>query len=68
MKITSVFLLCLLAIALICGGCVSTTYYKTVEVRKDPSGNIIETKITESIMQPNQSGHPVTFEYLQGIK
>jgi hypothetical protein len=49
-------------------GCVSTTYHKTIEVTKDANGNITGTRTIESIVQPNQSGWPVKFDYLKGVQ
>lgn len=48
-------------------GCVPTTYHKTVEVMKDADGKVTGTKITESVIQPNQSGYPVKFDYILGV-
>jgi len=59
--------LILFAIPLL-AGCVSTTYTKTIRVTKDANGNVTGTVITESIIQPNQQGWPVQFEYLKGVK
>ena len=66
MKIKSLIILIVMPL-LICG-CVSTTYTKTVQVTKDASGNIVSRTETESVIQPNQQGYPVKFEYLNGVK
>ena len=38
------------------------TYYT-----KDADGNIIQRVETERVVQPNQSGWPMQFEYLKGV-
>jgi hypothetical protein len=58
----------ILGTILLLTGCVSTTYTKTIQVTKDADGHVVNTVITESIMQPNQQGWPVHFEYLKGVK
>lgn len=59
---------CVVGIALLTSGCVSTTYTKTVHVTKDAEGKIIQTVESESVVQPNQSGWPMKFEYLKGVQ
>jgi len=49
-------------------GCVSTTYTKSVSVTKDANGNITSRTETETVIQPNQTGWPVKFEYLKGVQ
>jgi len=49
-------------------GCVSTTYTKSISITKDANGNIVSRTETESVVQPNQNGWPVKFEYLKGIQ
>ena len=60
-------MLVLIAPLLICG-CVNTQYQKTVSVTKDANGRIIGSVETESVVQPNQQGWPMKFEYLKGIQ
>ena len=67
MKITRGILIILVA-SMVLGGCVHSSYTKTVQVRKDAEGNIVSTLITESVTQPNQQGYPVKFEHLTGIQ
>lgn len=67
MKIKATILLVLVA-GMVLSGCVATHYTKTVQVHKDADGNIVSTTITESVTQPNQQGHEVEFEYLQGVQ
>lgn len=58
-----------LAALIVCSGCVvQTTYTKTVSVKKNSEGKIIETVETEGIVQPCQNGYPVKFQYLDGIQ
>lgn len=52
---------------IVMAGCVSTTYHKTIEVTKDGNGNVTGTRITESVVQPNQNGWPVKFDHLKGV-
>ncbi len=58
----------LLALApLTVSGCVATQYEKSVTVRKDADGRIVERVETERVVQPGQQGWPVKFEYLKGV-
>ncbi len=43
-------------------------YTKSVSVRKDADGKIIERIQTESVTQPNQSGWPIKLEHLKGVQ
>lgn len=49
-------------------GCVATQYQKSITVTKDANGKIVSTALTESIVQPNQQGWPVKFEYLKDVQ
>lgn len=49
-------------------GCVSTQYEKAISVTKDANGNLVSTTVTERVIQPNQQGWPVKFEYLNGVQ
>ncbi|MCL7421610.1 MAG: hypothetical protein M8364_11975 [Methylobacter sp.] len=60
--------LSLLAASLLISGCVATQYEKSIAVTKDANGKIISTTLTERVVQPNQNGWPVKFEYLNGIQ
>ncbi len=53
---------------LLLASCVNTQYQKTITVSKDTNGKITGTVETESIIQPNQSGYPVKFQYLKDIQ
>ena len=53
---------------LLLSGCVATQYQKSVSVTKDANGNIVSRTETESVIQPNQQGWPVKFEYLKGVQ
>jgi PBP1b-binding outer membrane lipoprotein LpoB len=65
MKIKSIMLF---IAPLLLAGCVNTQYQKSVSVTKDANGNIVSRTETESVMQPNQQGWPVKFEYLKGVQ
>jgi hypothetical protein len=58
----------IIGLAALCSGCVATQYQKSISVTKDATGNIVSTVETESVIQPNQSGWPVKFEYLKGVQ
>lgn len=62
----SCLLLCV-ASSLAFSGCVATQYEKSVTVRKDADGKILERVETERVVQPGQQGWPVKFEYLKGV-
>ncbi len=57
----------LLSFALAVSGCVQLQYSKSVNVRKDASGKILEIVETETVVQPGQ-GWPIEFEYIKGIQ
>ena len=42
-----------LALVTLLGGCVPITYQKTLSVRKDAMGKVIETTETETIVEPH---------------
>jgi hypothetical protein len=54
-------------LSLFCG-CVNTQYQKSVSVTKDADGKIIQITETESVIQPNQQGWPMKFEYLKEVQ
>ncbi|BCA53733.1 hypothetical protein W02_08730 [Nitrospira sp. KM1] len=59
----------LFGFGLITAGCtVPTTYTKSITVRKDAAGNIIESQETETVVQPGGQGYPVRFDYLTGVR
>jgi len=58
----------LLLVAAFVSGCIATTYTKSITVRKDESGRVIETIETETIVQPNQAGYPIKLEHLKDVK
>ena len=58
----------LLLVVAFVSGCVATTYTKSITVRKDESGRVIETIETETIVQPHQSGYPVKLEHLKDVQ
>ena len=49
------------------GGCVQSQFIKSVTVKKDAAGNIIERVETETVSQPG-SGWAVKFEHLKGVQ
>jgi hypothetical protein len=60
--------LVLLAFAVSLSGCtVPTTYTKSIAVKKDANGKVIETVETEAVIQPGGQGYPVRFEHLKGV-
>ncbi len=60
-------LVCVIGITL--AGCtVPTTYSKSVSVKKDAAGNVLEVVETETVVQPGGQGYPVQFERLKGIQ
>lgn len=61
--------LVLLAFVVSLSGCtVPTTYSKSIVVRKDATGKVIEIVETEAVVQPGGYGYPVQFEHLKDIK
>jgi hypothetical protein len=61
-------LLSLATVILLSGCVVPTTYTKTVTVRRDADGKIVETIETEGVVQQGQDGYPVKFQHLDGIQ
>ena len=53
------------AIALGATGCVQTIYTKTVQVRRDPSGNVLDITDVESVSQPGRQPKYIRFEHLK---
>ena len=61
--------LVLLAFAASLSGCtVPTTYSKSVTVKKDATGNVLEIAETETVIQPGGQGYLLRFEHLKGIQ
>jgi len=59
----------MLAFAVSLSGCtVPRTYSKSVTVRKDANGNVLEIAETETVVQPGSQGYPVQFEHLKDVK
>ena len=59
----------LFAFAVLLLGCtVPTTYTKSISVKKDATGKVLETVETEAVVQPGGVGYPLQFEYLKGVK
>lgn len=53
--------------AIVCSGCVSTTYTKSVAITKDANGKVIQVVEYEGVTQPNQQGWPLQLEHIKGI-
>lgn len=50
-------------------GCtVPTTYSKSISVKKDADGKVLETVETETVVQAGGVGYPVRFEHIRGIQ
>jgi len=58
-------LLTLATSCLFSAGCVATQYEKSFSVTKDANGNVTSTTETERIIQPNQTGYPMTMEHFK---
>lgn len=59
----------LLLFAASLSGCtVPTTYSKSISVKKDATGKVLEIVETETVVQPGGHGYPVQFEHFKGIK
>jgi hypothetical protein len=64
MKIFSALML----VAIVCSGCVATSYQKSIAVTKDANGKIISTTETETVVQPPNTGSqslPIKFQYMK---
>ncbi len=46
-------------------GCTAVTYTKSVSVKKDAAGKVVETVDFESITEPHSESGKITFEYLK---
>lgn len=46
-------------------GCTSVTYTKSISVKKDASGKVVETVDFESITEPHSESGKTQFEYLK---
>ncbi len=45
-----------------CACSTPTSFTRTVEVRKDGDGNVVETVVTETVTQPNRSAGKIKLE------
>jgi hypothetical protein len=59
-----ILLLALFPFLILGAGC-ATHFTKTVSVKKDANGKIIETIETESVTQPGRPGRPIQFEHIK---
>jgi len=66
MRLFRAFVL-LVFVGLLSGCTVPTTYSKSITVKKDASGNVLETVETENIIQGGR-GYPLRFEHFQGVQ
>jgi hypothetical protein len=64
--------LCAVVVGVVLSGCETPYYTRTVEVKKDGSGKVIETVETETIHEPHGSegariekANKMTFKHLQ---
>ncbi len=57
-------LLASVCLAALCACSTPTVYTKSIEVRKDGSGRVLETTVTETMQQPSRKARGVEFEYL----
>lgn len=62
---TSLFILALATGCLFFSGCTAVTYTKSVSVKKDASGKVIESTDFESITEPHSESGKINFEYLK---
>lgn len=61
----ALFGLGLAAVCFLFSGCTAVTYTKSVSVKKDATGKIIETTDFESITEPHSESGKINFEYLK---
>jgi hypothetical protein len=57
-------LLASVGLATLCACSTPTVYTKTIEVRKDANGSVVETTITESMQQPSRAAKEIKMEHL----
>ncbi len=53
------------ALALFQTGCVQTMYTKSVSVKKDAAGNVLEITESEAVSQPGQQSKYISFDHLK---
>jgi len=59
--------LILIAFAVGLAGCVQSHYSKSISVKKDSNGQVLEIVETETVVQPG-TGWPIKLEHLKGIQ
>jgi hypothetical protein len=64
MKITFISV-ALGAACFVFSGCTAVTYTKSVSVKKDAAGKVLETVDFESITEPHSESGKINFEYLK---
>ena len=52
-------------VCLLFSGCTSVTYTKSVSVKKDGTGKVVEVVDFESITEPHAESGKITFEHLK---
>lgn len=60
-------LMLLIPLCFLASGCVQTVYSKSVTIKKDAKGHILERIETETVSQPG-TGWPIKFEHLEGVQ
>jgi hypothetical protein len=61
----ALFSLVLGAACFVFSGCTAVTYTKSVSVKKDAAGKVVETVDFESITEPHSESGKINFEYLK---
>ena len=59
-------ILLVIMISFVLGGCTSTTLTKTVVVKLDSQGKVVERAVTEQAIQ-YENAWPLKFDYLKGV-
>ncbi len=60
-------LILIISLVISISGCVQTVYTKSVTVKKDVKGQIVERLETETVSQPG-TGWGIKFEHLKGVQ
>ena len=59
----------LLTFAVCLSGCVvPSSYSKSIAVKKDADGKVLEIVETETVFQSGQQGYPIKFEYIKNVQ
>jgi hypothetical protein len=57
-------LMAVFSLVAFCACSTPTIFTRTIEVRKDADGNVVETVVTETVSQPNRSAAKINMEYI----